>query len=195
MVVDDPPGQFPETPEDQGAVVVADADKIVRVQVGGDADDDTSYRVRPSFIAGYMAGTANEPAYPLLLTTHGVPLWLLKVGFGHSEMYWCLLIERLGRSSLVGATVGDPAHLPEHLAADEHHVAWAGQKVFVALTVGDDAILGVVLTDSADDDHLCEAYGQIAAKARGLAPDYAPRTINIDGWAATRNAFASCTGS
>ena len=153
--------------------------------------DGTSYWLRPSFIAGYMVGTADELAYPLLLAAHGVPPWLLKVGFGHSEMYWYRLVERLGRTSLVGATVGDPARLPEHLAADEHHVDWAGQKGYVAMTVGDDAILGVALTDSADDDHLREAYGQFAAEARGLAPSYAPKTVNTDGWAATRNAFRS----
>ena len=154
-------------------------------------DDGTSYWIRPSFIASYMAGTADELAYPLLLAAHGVPLWLLKVGFGHSEIYWYRLVERLGRTSLVGATVGDPARLPEHLAADEHHVDWAGQKGYVAMTVGDDAILGVALTDSADDGHLREAYGQFAAEARGLAPHYAPKTVNTDGWAATRNAFKS----
>ena len=112
---------------------------------------------------------------PCSWPTHGVPPWLLKIGFGHSEMYWYRLIERLGRSSLVGATVGDPARMPQHLAADEHHVDWAGQKGYVAMTVGDDAILGVALTDSADEDHLREAYGQFAAEAQGLAPRYAPR--------------------
>ena len=155
------------------------------------AADGTSSWIRPSFIVGYMAGTTEELAYPLLLAAHGVPPWLLKVGFGHSEMYWYRLIERLGRTSLVGATVGDPAQLPEHLAADEHHVDWAGQKGYVAMTVGDDAILGVALTDSADDDHLRQAYGQFAAEAQRLAPQYAPKTVNTDGWAATRNAFRS----
>ena len=83
--------------------------------------DGVSYWLRPSFIAGYMTGTVDELAYPLLLAVHGVPAWLLKIGFGHSEMYWYRLIERLGHSSLVGATVRDPAQLPTHLAADEHH--------------------------------------------------------------------------
>ena len=76
-------------------------------------DDGSSYWLRPSFIAGYMTGTVDELAYPLLLASHGVPPWLLKIGFGHSEMYWYRLIERLGRSSLVGATVRDPARLPD----------------------------------------------------------------------------------
>src|SRR4051812_34786086 len=112
-------------------------------------DDGSSYWLRPSFIAGYMTGTVDQLAYPLLLASHGVPPWLLKVGFGHSEMYWYRLVERLGRSSLVGATVRDPARLPGHLAADEHHVDWAGQKGYVATTAGGGCLLGVAVTASA----------------------------------------------
>ena len=55
----------------------------------------------------------------MLLAAHGVPPWLLKIGFGHSDMYWYRVIERLGRNSLVGTTVHDSAQLPEHLVADE----------------------------------------------------------------------------
>ena len=153
--------------------------------------DDGSYWLRPSFIAGYMAGTVDDLAYPLLLAAHGVPAWLLKVGFGHSEMYWHRLVERLGRSSLVGTTVRDPARLPTHLAADEHHVDWAGEKGYLATTVGGGCLLGVALTGSADDVHLREAYGAFVDEARDVAPEYAPETVNTDGWAATRNAFVS----
>jgi hypothetical protein len=151
--------------------------------------DGASYWLRPSFITSYMTGTVDELAYPLLLATHGVPPWLLTIGFGHSDMYWYRIIERLGRNSLVGTTVRDPARLPEHLAADEHHADWAGQKGYVATTVGEGCILGVALTSSADDAHLREAYGVFAAEAREVAPGYAPETVNTDGWASTRNAF------
>jgi hypothetical protein len=154
-------------------------------------DDGSSYWLRPSFVAGYMTGTVEELAYPLLLASHGVPPWLLKIGFGHSEMYWYRLAERLGRSSLVGATVREAARLPEHLAADEHHADWAGQKGYVATTVGGGCLLGVAVTDSADDDHLREAYAVFAAEARDVEPEYAPETVSVDGWAATRNAFRS----
>jgi hypothetical protein len=158
-------------------------------------DDGTSYWLRPSFITGYMTGTVDELAYPLLLASHGVPPWLLKVGFGHSEMFWYRVIERLGRNSLVGTTVRDPARLPEHLAADEHHVDWAGQKGYVATTVGGGCLLGVALTSSADDAHLREAYGVFAAEARDVKPEYAPETVNVDGWAATQNAFQALFSS
>ena len=71
--------------------------------------DGTSYWLRPSFVTSYMTGTVEELAYPLLLAAHGVPAWLLTIGFGHSDMYWYRLIERLGRNSLVGTTVRDAA--------------------------------------------------------------------------------------
>lgn len=148
-----------------------------------------SYWLRPSFIAGYMTGTVDELAYPLLLAAHGVPAWLLKIGFGHSEMYWHRVVERLGHSSLVGTTIREAARLPTHLAADEHHADWAGQKGYVATTVGGGCLLGVALTSAADDAHLREAYGVFAAEARDVTPGYAPETVNTDGWAATRNAF------
>ena len=94
-----------------------------------------------------------------------------------------------GRNSLVGTTVRDSAHLPEHLVADEHHADWAGQKGYIPTTVGGGWILGVPPTASADDVHLQEAYGVFAAEARYVAPEYAPQTVNTDGWASTRNAF------
>ena len=58
-----------------------------------------SYWLRPSFIFSYMTGTADELAYPLLLAAQGVPPWLLTIGFGHSDMYWYRVMERLGRQS------------------------------------------------------------------------------------------------
>ena len=151
--------------------------------------DGTSYWLRPSFVTSYMTGTVEELAYPLLLAAHGVPPWLLTIGFGHSDMYWYRVIERLGRNSLVGTTVRDADRLPTHLAADEHHADWAGEKGYIATTVGGGCILGVALTAAADDAHLQEAYGTFASEARDVAPEYTPETVNTDGWAATRNAF------
>ncbi len=151
--------------------------------------DGTSYWLRPSFVAGYMTGTVDELAYPLLLAAHGVPPWLLTIGFGHGDMYWHRLLERLGRNSLVGTTVRDAAALPTHLAADEHHADRAGRKGYVATTVGGGCLLGVALTAAADDVHLQEAYGVFAAETRDVDPEYAPATVNTDGWAATRKAF------
>lgn len=153
--------------------------------------DGSSYWLRPSFVMGYMAGTADELSYPLLLASHGVPAWLLTMGFGHNDMYWQRLIERIGRSSLVGTTVRDPARLPEHITADEHHADWCGQDAYIAVTAAEGCVLGISLTHAADDKHLEQAYGDFAAEARDVNPEYAPKTVNTDGWAATQNAFKS----
>ena len=151
--------------------------------------DGTPHWLRPSFVTSYMTGTVDQLAYPLLLTAHGVPPWLLTIGFGHSDMYWYRVIERLGRNSLVGTTVRDSAQLPAHLLVDEHHADRAGQKGYIPRTVGGGCILGVALTAAADDVHLQEAYGVFAAEARDVDPGYAPQTVNTDGWASTQNAF------
>src|ERR1700709_2323450 len=45
-------------------------------------EDGSSYWLRPSFIAGYMTGTVDELAYPLLLAAHGAPPCLLRAGVG-----------------------------------------------------------------------------------------------------------------
>ena len=153
--------------------------------------DGSAYWLRPSFVTSYMTGTVDELAYPLLLAAYGVPPWLLTIGFGQSDMFWYRLLERLGRSSLVGTTVREAARLPEHLAADEHHVDWAGEKGYVATTAGGGCMLGIALTKAADDAHLQQAYGAFAAEAGDVDPAYAPQTVNTDGWAATRNAFGA----
>ena len=134
-----------------------------------------AFHLRPSFVLSYMAGTAEELEFPLLLASFGVPAWVLTVGFGRNDMFWYRLLERLGRNSLVGTTVRDPARLPEHLTADEHHVDWAGEKGFVASTAAEGCLLGLSLTKSADDAHLTAAYGDFAAEARDVKPDYVPR--------------------
>lgn len=147
------------------------------------------YWLRPSFVMPYMTGVTDEIEYPLRLMGFGVPGWLVAEKFGHDAHFWDRQVERLGRNSLVGTTVKDPAKLPEHLVADEHHTDWCGQKGYLALTVGGGCFLGAALTKSADEEHLTAAYGTFAAEARDVAPDYAPQTVNTDGWTATQNAF------
>lgn len=148
-----------------------------------------AYYLRPSFVMSYMTGTTDELEHPLLLASFGVPNWVLTKIYGHNDMYWHRLVERIGRNSLVGTTVRDPERLPEHLAADEHHVDWNGAKGYVATTAAEGCILGIALTEKADDEHLTAAYGEFAAETREVDPEYAPKTVNTDGWASTRNAF------
>ena len=151
--------------------------------------DGGVFTLRPSFVISYMTGTVEELEHPLLLLALGVPCWVVTTIFGHNDMYWYRHLERLGRNSLVGTTVRNPARLPEHLAADEHHADWCGEKGYVAFTAGAGCVLGVALSDSADEEHLTDAYGQFAQESRDVNPQYAPKTVNTDGWFATRNAF------
>lgn len=147
------------------------------------------YTLRPSFVLPYMMGDVEELEKPLFLLSLGVPLWAVTYVFGRNDMFWWRLLTRLGRNSLVGTTVRDPERLPEHLAADEHHSDWCNEKGYVAMTVGENCFLGMALSPSADEEHLKEAYGRFAREARELKPDYCPKTVNTDGWRATRNAF------
>jgi len=151
--------------------------------------DGRVFTLRPSFVMSYMTGTVEELEHPLLLLSLGVPCWVVTTIFGHNDMYWHRHLERLGRNSLVGTTVPNPDRLPEHLAADEHHADWCGEKGYVAFTVGAGCVLGVALSDSADEEHLTDAYGQFSQESRDVNPQYAPKTVNTDGWVATRNAF------
>lgn len=136
-----------------------------------------------------MTRIIEELADPLLLAAHDVPARLLRVGFGHSDMFWYRLIEPLGRSSLMGTTVRDPARLPGRLAADEHHVDRGCRKGYVATTVGGGCVPGPALTAAADDAHLREAYGVFTAEMLEADPEYASATVNTDARAARWNAF------
>lgn len=147
------------------------------------------YTLRPSFLMSYMTGTVEELEHPLLLLSFGVPCWVVTKIFGHHDMFWQRHLERLGRNSLVGTTVRVAERLPTHLAADEHHADWCGQKGYAAVTAGGGCLLGMTLTEAADEAHLQAAYGEFAEEAREVQPAYAPQTVNTDGWFATQNTF------
>jgi hypothetical protein len=158
--------------------------RLRQLRIGAQA-----YTLRPSFVFAYMTGTVAELEHPLLLLALGVPCWVVTKIFGHNDMFWQRHLERLGRASLVGTTVRDPDRLPEHVAADEHHVDWCGDKGYVAFTAAGGCVLGIGLTEAADEEHLTQAYGTFAKEARQVNPDYAPQTVNTDGWWATGNAW------
>lgn len=149
---------------------------------------DQAYTLRPSFVFAYMTGTIDEWEHPLLLALV-VPCWVVANIFGKNDMFWHRHLERMGRASLVGTTVRDPVQLPEHLAADEHHADWCGEKGYIAFTAADGCVLGIGLTEAADEEHWKQAYGTFAKEARQVDPDYAPKTVNTDGWWATGNAL------
>ena len=147
-----------------------------------------AFTVRPSFVLPYMTGSTDEVAKALFFRKFGVPFWALTHAFGHNDTYWYRLEVSLGRNSIVGTTVRQ-ADLPENLLGDEHHQTLNGEKVYVATTVAEGCCLGAELSQSADEVGLTEAYGVFKQEAENVQPDYQPKTVNTDGWAATRAAW------
>lgn len=150
--------------------------------------DGRSYSIRPSFLMPYMAARTEEVEAPLFLRKFGVPFWALAQVFGGDPMRWYRMELSLGRNSLVGTTVRT-AELPEHLLADEHHTRRKGDKNYIATTVGGGCVLGAALSEGAGSDDLAKAYGVFKAEARDLEPEYAPKTVNTDGWNGTQAAW------
>ena len=136
-----------------------------------------------------MTGTVDELEKPLLLLSVRTPIWVVTEVCGRNDMFWERLLERMGRNSLVGTTVRVPDRMPEHLAADEHHLKWRRTKGFLAMIAAKGCILGAALTKSADEKHLSEAYGVFDKEARDVDPAFQPQSINTDGWKATRKSL------
>ncbi len=104
-------------------------------------------------------------------------------------MYWYRLEQGLGRFSLVGTTVKSPEQLPKDLVADEKHSWLKGARVYIATTAAQDCILGASVAPSASQVDLEKAYGVFASEAQVVDADYAPQTVNTDGWQATQGAW------
>lgn len=150
--------------------------------------DGISYSIRPSFLMPYMTGRTDDVQGPLFLRKFGVPYWALTHVFGHNPMYWYRLEIGLGRNSIVGTTVRHTA-LPEHLLADEHHQPRDGEKNYIATTVGGGCCLGAAVAETAGTEELKDAYAVFCEEARNVNPEYAPKTVNTDGWKGTKAAW------
>jgi hypothetical protein len=143
----------------------------------------------PSGIMPYLTGYTDKVEKALFLRRFGVPFWALSYVFGQDDDYWYRLASHLGSYSIVQTTVKDADRLPEHLLADEKHVHFNGEKGYIATTVAADCVLGASISLSADAESLTEAYGIFQEEAQALDPDYAPQTVNTDGWKATQLAW------
>ena len=150
--------------------------------------DGSVFSVQPSFVLPYMTGYTDSVADALFLRTFGVPHWALAKVFGRDPSYWQRLETSLGRSSIVGTTVRTTA-VPEHLAADEHHQTLQGEKAYIATVVAEGCCLGADVSSSADEPGLTKAYGTFKTEAQDVQPGYRAKTVNIDGWKATRLAW------
>ena len=156
----------------------------IRLKASGDV-----YGVCPAFVMPYMVGYTAEVEHALFLQGFGVPFWALTHVFGRNDMYWYRLTSAVGRNSIVGTTVIHPERLPRDLLADEKQTKHVGKKVYAAVTVGEDCVLGAALCPGADAVALSRGYGVFAEEARNLDPDYQGETVNTDGWSATQKAW------
>jgi hypothetical protein len=147
-----------------------------------------SFSVRPSFVLPYLVGWTDDVQAPLFLRAFGVPFWALDRVFGRGPTYWYRLEVSLGRNSIVGTTLRQ-AGPPEHLLADEHHQTRDGQKNYIATTVAEGCCRGAALAQTANAEDLQVAYAVFKEEARDVRPDYRPRTVSVDGWAATHQAW------
>ncbi len=151
--------------------------------------DNAVLTVAPAFVMPYMSSRTEMAEKALFLMRFHVPPWAIAYVFGRNAMYWYRLQQGLGRFSLVGTTVKTPDVLPQDLVADEKHTRLGGEKAYLATTAGGGCLLGASVARAASEPALTLAYGVFADEAKSLAPDYAPQTVNTDGWSATQAAW------
>ena len=151
--------------------------------------NDTTYRIRPSFMLSYCRGLVSEASDGLFLKRFGVPYWALEEVFGQDKMWWYRLYISIAKHEIVGTTVYEAEDLPEDLIADEHHIRVKGKKKYVATTVGGNCFLGMAVCDGADEKSLLSGYEDFKNEACLIEEGYIPNSINTDGWMATQNAW------
>lgn len=147
------------------------------------------YTIAPSYLMPYMRGKVSDVEHALFLKKFDVPDWALTHVFGRNDMYWYRTTLSIGRNSLVGTTVRSAEKLPPDLVVDEKHSKIQGKKAYVPVTVGQNCILGIDICMNADEKDLTTAYGIFSSEAKNLSQNYAPKTINTDGWCPTNMAL------
>ena len=147
------------------------------------------FTLRPSFLLPYGIGRTEEVEKALFLRQWGVPFAALAYVFGRNAMFWYRAWLSLGRPNLVGTTVKKAATMPQDLVADEKITWRAGDEVVVPTTVGGGCVLGISVATQATSAELQKTYGEFKAEATAIFPDYAPRSVCTDGFAATRDAW------
>lgn len=147
-----------------------------------------AFTIRPSFVMPYMTALTDEVADAMFLRRFGVPFWALAHVFGKNPTFWYRLEMSLSRNSIVGTTVR-AVEIPDDLVADEHHQKLEGDKIYIATTVGGGCCLGASVASAADEVALTQAYGTFKEEAQNAEPGYSPKSVNTDGWKATKLAW------
>ena len=147
------------------------------------------YTIHPSFIMPYWSGKVLDCREGILLYLRGTSLDSIVTCVGGNQQKWLDRVNHLGRFSIVGTTVKSPDLLAESLTADEKITFLNGKEVYACVTVGENCILGADLSLTEDEDGLKESYDVFKQEALNIAPYYQPKSVNTDGWAATRKAW------
>lgn len=185
------PEAFP--PSFSGGYTFHDVRKSTRLQVRIRRlklkSDGRVVLLRPSCILPYCVAWTHQMQAALTLHLSGESFDAIEQALDLK----CKTIERaqsrLGTLCLVGTTLKSAEKLPEHLVSDEKHTRLKGKRVYLATTVALGCILGAEVVQSASRLALRHAYGVFAKEALALAPDYTPRSVCLDGWRATHQAW------
>jgi hypothetical protein len=148
------------------------------------------WTVHPSFVMPYMTGCTEAIAKALFLRKYGVPYEALTYVFGRDDNYWYRMETQFGRKSIVATTV-KTAGIPQDLLADEHLEKINSKKVYIATTVAAGCVFGAEISSTASTEDLKNAYGVFKEEALAVDPEYAPSTVNTDGWSGTQGAWSA----
>jgi hypothetical protein len=163
---------------------------VRRIRLTKSPHKNLCYTIWPSFAMPYGVAWTKDVEHGLLLRKWNVPYEVLAEIFGRNAMFWYRCECSFGRLNIVGTTV-KTANIPTHLVADEHHEKLNGEKVYIATTVAAGCVLGAEISESASSEDLKNAYGVFKAEAIAVDPEYAPETVNTDGWSGTQAAWSA----
>jgi hypothetical protein len=160
--------------------------KLRRIKLTSTAE---VFTLRPSFLLPYGSARTEEVEKALYLRQWGVPFDALAYVFGRNARFWSRAWLSLGRPNLGGTTVKNAAQMPLDLVADEKITWLTGEEVVVPTTVGRGCVLGISVAAQATSAGLQDAYGEFKTEATAVFPEYVPRSVCTDGFAATRDAW------
>jgi hypothetical protein len=135
-----------------------------------------------------MTGYTEEVAKALYARKFGIPYEGLVFLFERDENYWYRIETQFGRKSIVATTV-KTVEIPVDLLADEHHTKINGGKAAIATVVTHGVALCAEVSSGFSKEELQVAYGVFAEEAKQVDPEYAPSTVNTDGYASTIGAW------
>ncbi|MBI3948863.1 MAG: hypothetical protein HY314_00170 [Acidobacteria bacterium] len=152
------------------------------------------FQIRPSLVMPDMSAKTDEIEKALYWRHWGVPFAALAYVFGRDAMFWYRAWLALGRASLLGTTDKHAESMPLDLVADEK-VTWGGTRSLsrrrsaAAVSWASVWFRRPTATGWRRACRRQAGYGEFAAEADDVFPDYQPRSVCTDGLKATRPAW------